>query len=120
MENTAISLFAFVPWIVFAPVVGLLINIFLPYILQLINKLFGSKLALGEKTIGAIAVLASATAFGVALLQLYALSLYPDGGQAPLATWIHIGKLAIDWTFRIDTLSVTMMLVVSGVADDPR
>lgn len=115
MENSVIPLFAFVPWIVFAPIVGFLINIFLPYILQLINKLFGSKLALGEKTIGTIAVLACATAFGVALLQLYGLSLYPEGGQAPLTTWIHVGKLVIDWTFRIDTLSVTMMLVVSGV-----
>ena len=73
METTAISLFRTVPWIVFAPVVGLLINIFVPYIFKLINKLFDTKLELGEKTIGTIAVLASATAFGVALLQLYAL-----------------------------------------------
>jgi NADH-quinone oxidoreductase subunit L len=115
MENTAVSLFNFVPWIVFAPVVGFLINIFLPYILKLINKAFGTKLELGEKTIGTIAVLASATAFGVALLQLYALNLFPEGKQVPFAQWIHIGKLAIDWNFRIDTLSVTMMLVVSGV-----
>ena len=35
----------------------------------------------------------------------------------PLAAgeWIHIGTLQLDWTFRVDTLSVTMMLVVSGV-----
>ena len=29
--------------------------------------------------------------------------------------WIHIGSLQLDWIFRVDTLSVTMMLVVSGV-----
>ena len=115
MENTAISLFKFVPWIVFAPLAGFLINIFVPYLLQLINKIFGSQLELGEKTIGGIAVLASAAAFVVALLQIYALNLYPQGGEAPLLPWIHIGKLAIDWTFRVDTLSVTMMMVVSGV-----
>ena len=33
----------------------------------------------------------------------------------PLADWIRIGTLNIAWTFRVDTLSVTMMLVVSGV-----
>ena len=32
-----------------------------------------------------------------------------------LAEWIHIGNLSLDWTFRIDSLSATMMLVVSGV-----
>ena len=32
-----------------------------------------------------------------------------------LAEWIHIGTLQLDWTFRVDTLSTTMMLVVSGV-----
>ena len=32
-----------------------------------------------------------------------------------MAEWIHIGDLSLDWVFRVDTLSVTMMLVVSGV-----
>jgi NADH-quinone oxidoreductase subunit L len=115
MNPAAESLFKLVPWIVFAPVVGFLINIFVPYILQIINKSSGSKLELGEKAVGAIAVLASASAFVVALLQLVALNLQPEGVSAPLAQWIHIGSLAIDWNFRVDTLSVTMMMVVSGV-----
>ena len=34
---------------------------------------------------------------------------------ARLAEWIHIGTLNLDWTFRVDSLSTTMMLVVSGV-----
>jgi len=33
----------------------------------------------------------------------------------PLADWINIGDLNIRWAFQVDTLSVTMMLVVSGV-----
>ncbi len=40
------------------------------------------------------------------------------GGEAqvvPFAEWIRIGTLNIPWNFRVDTLSVTMMLVVSGV-----
>jgi len=32
-----------------------------------------------------------------------------------LAEWIHVGTLNLDWTFRVDSLSTTMMLVVSGV-----
>ncbi|OGO73466.1 MAG: hypothetical protein A3K41_09020, partial [Chloroflexi bacterium RIFOXYD12_FULL_57_15] len=32
-----------------------------------------------------------------------------------LGEWIHIGTLQLDWTFRVDSLSTTMMLVVSGV-----
>ncbi len=32
-----------------------------------------------------------------------------------MAEWIHIGTLQLDWTFRVDSLSTTMMLVVSGV-----
>ncbi len=35
--------------------------------------------------------------------------------MVPLANWITIGTLQIDWAFQVDTLSVTMMLVVSGV-----
>ncbi|NTU75458.1 MAG: NADH-quinone oxidoreductase subunit L, partial [Anaerolineaceae bacterium] len=37
------------------------------------------------------------------------------GASLPLAQWISIGTFDISWAFRIDTLSVTMMLVVSGV-----
>ncbi|MBI1855517.1 MAG: NADH-quinone oxidoreductase subunit L, partial [Chloroflexi bacterium] len=32
-----------------------------------------------------------------------------------LADWIAIGELNIPWAFQVDTLSVTMMLVVTGV-----
>lgn len=101
MENTQLF-FNFVPWIVFFPVLGLLLNLTI-----------GKKLS--ENGIGAIAVLASASAFVVAVLQAYSLSIHPEGASILVAEWIHVGDLAIDWTFRVDTLSVTMMLVVSGV-----
>ena len=94
--------FHLVPWIVFAPLVGLLINI-----------IFGKYL--GEKGVGAVASLATGLAFVVALLQAYSVSVYHEGADVPLLEWMHIGELAIDWTFRVDSLSATMMLVVSGV-----
>lgn len=102
MENTAGLFFYLVPLLVFAPLTGMLINMFL-----------GAKL--GEKGVGLVASLAAGTAFLVAVLQAVSLGQHPEGAVVRLADWIHIGQLAIDWTFRVDTLSVTMMLVVSGV-----
>jgi NADH-quinone oxidoreductase subunit L len=97
------TLFTLVPLIVFLPVIGLLINL-----------AFSSKL--GEKTIGAVASAASGLAFVVSVLL--GIALWAGGGAehvVPFAEWIRIGTLNIPWTFRVDTLSVTMMLVVSGV-----
>jgi NADH-quinone oxidoreductase subunit L len=95
-------LFNLVPLIVFFPVIGLLINI-----------IFGGRM--GEKAIGSIASLASGLAFGVAVLQVVALVAHPEGSNVPLADWITIGTLQVRWAFQVDTLSATMMLVVSGV-----
>ena len=97
------TLFQLVPLIVFLPVAGLLINM-----------IFGHKL--GEKAIGGVASAASGLAFLVSLLL--GIALWTGGGEAqviPFAEWIKIGTLDIPWDFRVDTLSVTMMLVVSGV-----
>ena len=105
----AISGFYFLaPWLVFAPLVGLLINL-----------IFGNwfmKQPWGENAVGAVASLASGAAFIVSLLLTYSLSAnHGELVRWHLAEWIHIGELELDWTFRIDSLSTTMMLVVSGV-----
>jgi NADH-quinone oxidoreductase subunit L len=94
--------FYLVPFVVFFPVIGLLINI-----------IFGGRL--GEKAIGAIACLASGLSFGIAVLLGLALIGRPDGLVVPYLDWITIGSLQLQWAFRVDTLSVTMMLVVGGV-----
>src|SRR5512143_3097242 len=95
--------FNLVPMIVFIPVIGLLIN-----------TIWGRRL--GEKMVGWIASGASGVAFLVSVLMAVLLSL--NGGEAlgvHLAEWIQIGELNCPWAFRVDTLSVVMMLVVSGV-----
>ncbi|MGW8251637.1 MAG: NADH-quinone oxidoreductase subunit L, partial [Anaerolineales bacterium] len=51
----------------------------------------------------------------MALLLAYSLTGNSEGAVVPLADWIKIGELDIGWGFQVDTLSVTMMLVVSGV-----
>ena len=97
------GLFSLVPLIVLLPVAGLLINM-----------IFGGRLS--EKVIGIVASLASGLAFVVAALLGYAL--WSGTGEAvvvPFADWIHIGDLNVAWNFRVDTLSVLMMLVVAGV-----
>jgi NADH-quinone oxidoreductase subunit L len=102
METTSGLFFPLVPLIVFLPVLGLLINI-----------AFGGRM--GEKAIGIVASLAAGGAFVVSLLLGYSLSVHHEAVIVPFAEWIHIGTLKLDWAFRVDTLSVIMMLIVSGV-----
>ncbi|HET9591005.1 MAG TPA: NADH-quinone oxidoreductase subunit L [Anaerolineales bacterium] len=102
-EATPSGFFFLAPWIVFAPVLGLLIN-----------SIFGRRLS--ERAVGTIASLASGAAFVVSVLLAW--SVAANHGEVVrwyLADWIHIGELQLDWTFRVDSLSTTMMLVVSGV-----
>ena len=102
-EATPSGFFFLAPWLVFAPVIGLLFNI-----------AFGGRLS--EKWIGIVASLASGAAFVISVMLAW--SVAAGGGHAvsvPFAEWIHIGNLELDWTFRVDSLSTTMMLVVSGV-----
>jgi NADH-quinone oxidoreductase subunit L len=102
-EPTQPGFFFLAPWLVFAPVIGLLINL-----------IFGRRF--NEITVGTIASLASGAAFVVSLLLAW--SVAASHGEVVrwyLGDWIHIGDLQIDWTFRVDSLSTTMMLIVSGV-----
>jgi NADH-quinone oxidoreductase subunit L len=96
------GLFNLVPLVVLIPVIGLLINI-----------IFGGRM--GEKAIGAVACVAVGLSFVVAVLLAIALIGNHEGAVVHLFDWIHIGDLNIPWSFRVDTLSVTMMLVVGGV-----
>ena len=102
-ESVSTGFFFLAPWLVFAPLTGLLIN-----------AIFGKRL--NEKLVGTVASLASGTAFVVSVLLAYSVSLnHGEVVRWQLAEWIHIGTLQLDWTFRVDSLSTTMMLVVSGV-----
>ena len=94
--------FGLAPWVVFIPIIGLLLN-------MLVGRY------LGEKGSGALASLAVAGSFGVAVALALGLQGQPEGATVPFLQWIHIGSFQADWAFQVDTLSVTMMLVVSGV-----
>ncbi|WP_322508061.1 NADH-quinone oxidoreductase subunit L [Anaerolinea sp.] len=101
-QNEILPAFQAVPWVVFFPLLGLILNL-----------LFGKRF--GEKFAGAVASLATLASFGVALTLFFALQSHPEGASVPFLTWIQVGDFVVNWAFRVDTLSVTMMLVVSGV-----
>ena len=94
--------FNLVPLVVFIPLAGLLINI-----------IFGKWM--GEKAIGWTASIASGLAFVVSVLLGISLLDHHEAVIVPFLEWINIGNLEVAWAFQVDTLSVTMMLVVSGV-----
>lgn len=97
------NFFSLIPLIIIFPLLGLLINL-----------VAGKRMS--ENWVGIIASSAAGLSFVIAVLQ--ALSLQANGFAAvtvPLADWISIGDLHIPWAFQVDTLSVTMMLVVTGV-----
>ena len=88
--------------------------VFIPLLGAVINMAFGGKLS--EKGVGTVASLASGSAFVVSVLLAYSLNAVHGEAQSIFfAEWIHIGELQLDWTFRVDSLSTVMMLVVSGV-----
>ncbi|HET6595801.1 MAG TPA: NADH-quinone oxidoreductase subunit L [Anaerolineales bacterium] len=107
-QEASTGFFFLAPWLVFAPLVGLLINL-----------IFGQwfmKQPWGENAVGIVASLASGAAFVVSILLTSSLSAnHGEVARWYLADWIQIGELRLDWTFRIDSLSSIMMLVISGV-----
>ncbi|MEJ2600205.1 MAG: hypothetical protein P8Z00_17860, partial [Anaerolineales bacterium] len=100
--SNAPQFFYLVPLGVGFPLAGLLINL-----------IFGGRLS--EKVIGWVASSASGLAFVVAVLQAISLAGNPEGTVVPLVDWIQAGSINVHWGFQVDTLAVTMMLVVSGV-----
>lgn len=100
--SQAVGTISLVPWVVFLPVIGIVVNL-----------LAGRWL--GEKGVGLVASLATIGSFLVAVLLAVQLSAHPEATSVHFLDWIRIGALDVSWAFRVDTLSVTMMLVVAGV-----
>nr|MBP8972869.1 NADH-quinone oxidoreductase subunit L [Anaerolineae bacterium] len=102
------NFFDLVPLVALIPLVGLLINLF-------------AGRQLGERGVGIVAVGASGMSFVIAVLLWIAQ--VNTGYKAAvidmplLSDWIVLpsANVTIPWAFRVDTLSVTMMLVVTGV-----
>ncbi len=104
--------FALAPLILVLPVIGILFN-------GLIGRRFVvANRKSGEKWSGWFATSMVLGAFVVALMLMASLASHDYHTEIiPLFTWINIpaANFTVPWALQIDTLSVTMMLVVTGV-----
>ena len=107
------ELFKNIWWVLALPVFGFLIQAFTGKIV--IDNL-GAKI--GRRVMGAIAVLPIAVAFGLAVQITTALAKLPEDGRTQILTlfeWITVGNLSIPFELRVDALSMTMVLVITGI-----
>ena len=104
--------FALAPLILILPVLGLLFN-------GLLGRRFvEANRAGGERLTGWLASLMTLGAFAVSVTLFLSLLAHDFHAEiVPLFNWIDIPSAGflVNWAMQIDTLSVTMMLVVTGV-----
>ncbi len=99
---TADTLFSLAPLVILFPLLGFVFNL-----------VAGRRIS--ERGAGIVASAAVGLAFVISILQFVALGLDPAGATIHIAEWIVVGELEVDWALQIDTLSVTMLLMVTGV-----
>ncbi len=104
--------FALAPLVLGLPILGVLFNGFVG------RRFVEADRSVGEKWSGWAASIMALSAFVIVVLLFF--SLQANGHHAeivPMMDWISIpsANFHIPWAMQIDTLSVTMMLVVTGV-----
>jgi len=92
----------------------------LPAIGFLIQAFFGAALAktMGKRVVGALAVLPILIAFGIAVkitLDLSALDPANRSSVQTLFPWIDTAYLKMPFEFLVDPLSMTMVLIITGI-----
>lgn len=101
-------------WVVlFSPLVGFLIQAFFG---KAIVRSLGDQA--GRRALGAIAVAVMAVAFVFGVITTFQLAaLAPENRIVitPLYDWIRFAGLSIPFEFRIDPLSMTMVLIITGI-----
>jgi NADH-quinone oxidoreductase subunit L len=88
--------------------------VFLPLLGFLVAGLFGRPIgARASELVTTGPLIVAALLSWIAFVQVG----FEDGAtRIPLATWIASGALQVDWAFRIDTLTVVMLVVVTTVS----
>ena len=104
------GIFGLAPLILFLPLIGVLFN-------GLVGRRFVEhNRETGEKWSGWFASLIALSAFAIAVAMLFGLQANEFHAEiVVLFDWIHVGDFYIPWALQVDTLSTTMMLVVTGV-----
>ncbi|MDQ3019163.1 MAG: NADH-quinone oxidoreductase subunit L [Bacteroidota bacterium] len=83
----------------------------------LINGLFGKKLK-NEKLIGTISTLAVFIPFLIGAAMFFELlSMEPDSRKIVISfyNWITAGNFSVNYTYMIDPLSISLVLIVTGI-----
>lgn len=98
--------------------------LFLPLIGSALQALFGKRIvsalgpATGKKVLGALAITAIAIPFGIGLmLTMQMAGMEPEKRHAitVLFDWIRIASLHVPFELVIDPLSMTMVLIITGI-----
>ena len=85
----------------------------LPFVGFLINAFLGRRLP--KSVSGAIACASIIGAFAVAAMSSWSVIRQHEAIEQTVFTWITSGELDIPLTFRLDNLSVLMVLVITGI-----
>ena len=104
------GIFGLAPLILVFPLVGVLFN-------GLVGRRFVEyNRQTGEKWSGWFGSVMALAAFAIAVAMFFGLQANEFHAEiVVLFDWIHAGDFYIPWALQIDTLSTTMMLVVTGV-----
>lgn len=104
--------FALTPLLIILPLIGVLFN-------GLVGRRFvEADRSTGEKWSGWFASVMALGVFAISLSLLFSLAAHDFHAEVvQFFDWIHVpaADFYVPWAFQVDTLSVTMMLVVSGV-----
>ncbi|MBK7897420.1 MAG: NADH-quinone oxidoreductase subunit L [Anaerolineaceae bacterium] len=104
------GIFGLAPLLLVFPLIGVLFN-------GLVGRRFVEyNRQTGEKWSGWFGSLMALSAFAIAVAMFFGLGAHEFHAETVvLFDWIHVGDFYVPWAMQIDTLSVTMMLVVTGV-----
>ncbi len=92
----------------------------LPVLGFLIQSLFGKAIVrvAGKRVAGLLAVLPIAMAFVIGVVLTMNLAAFAPENRAHVSTlcdWINIASIKIPFELRVDTLSMTMVLIITGI-----
>ncbi|HQV26550.1 MAG TPA: NADH-quinone oxidoreductase subunit L [Thermoflexales bacterium] len=92
----------------------ILLPILIPLAGMLVNAAFGGRI--GGRAAGLIATVAVAASFGISVVLFAQVAATPARAiGADFGPWIRVSELNVPYGFRVDALSATMMLIITGI-----
>ncbi len=107
------DIFKLIWWVLALPLFGFLFQALMG---KLVIDNLGPKI--GRTMMGAFAVLPILGSFAIAANITAALRSLPEDGRSRILTlfeWITVGNLSIPFEVRVDALSMTMVLIITGI-----